>query len=633
MKKKKKKVLFRIILSALLLIAVFLINAKTTLPPLLLLFLCCIPYLVIGYDILWKAILGILHGEVFDENFLMSVATIGAFLMREYWEAAAVMLFYQVGELFQSFAVDKSRRNIAALMDIRPDFANVAASDGSLQQVDPETVSVGDCIVIRPGERVPLDGVITEGHSTLNTSALTGESIPRDVAPGDDIYSGCINNDGVLQVRVSKPFAESTVARILDLVENSSLKKAKAEHFITKFARYYTPIVCLGALCLAIIPSLLTGQWNTWIRRALTFLVISCPCALVISIPLTFFGAIGGASRCGILIKGSNYLEVLAKTKTIVFDKTGTLTKGVFQVTSLVPAPPYTDEQLLAFAVLAESYSNHPIANSLKEAYGKPVDQNKILKAQELPGYGMIVQTENHAILAGNARLMEQQSIPYVPNTEIGTIVYLAVDTQFVGSIVISDVEKPTARQAISDLRMQGIRTVLLTGDSSAAANHIAQRLGIDEVHSNLLPDNKIQWVENLLIQKPANSTLAFVGDGINDAPVLRRSDVGIAMGALGADAAIEAADIVLMDDDPAKISLALQLARVCKTIVWENIVFSLAVKAGFLLLCAVGYVSMWWAVFADVGVMIVAVLNATRMLHLPFLHGKTQKETAFVST
>ena len=543
------------------------------------------------------------------------------------------MLFYQVGELFQSFAVDKSRRNIAALMDIRPDFANVAASDGSLQQVDPETVSVGDCIVIRPGERVPLDGVITEGHSTLNTSALTGESIPRDVAPGDDIYSGCINNDGVLQVRVSKPFAESTVARILDLVENSSLKKAKAEHFITKFARYYTPIVCLGALCLAIIPSLLTGQWNTWIRRALTFLVISCPCALVISIPLTFFGAIGGASRCGILIKGSNYLEVLAKTKTIVFDKTGTLTKGVFQVTSLVPAPPYTDEQLLAFAVLAESYSNHPIANSLKEAYGKPVDQNKILKAQELPGYGMIVQTENHAILAGNARLMEQQSIPYVPNTEIGTIVYLAVDTQFVGSIVISDVEKPTARQAISDLRMQGIRTVLLTGDSSAAANHIAQRLGIDEVHSNLLPDNKIQWVENLLIQKPANSTLAFVGDGINDAPVLRRSDVGIAMGALGADAAIEAADIVLMDDDPAKISLALQLARVCKTIVWENIVFSLAVKAGFLLLCAVGYVSMWWAVFADVGVMIVAVLNATRMLHLPFLHGKTQKETAFVST
>ena len=633
MTKKKKKVLFRIILSALLLIAVFLINAKTTLPPLLLLFLCCIPYLVIGYDILWKAILGILHGEVFDENFLMSVATIGAFLMREYWEAAAVMLFYQVGELFQSFAVDKSRRNIAALMDIRPDFANVAASDGSLQQVDPETVSVGDCIVIRPGERVPLDGVITEGHSTLNTSALTGESIPRDVAPGDDIYSGCINNDGVLQVRVSKPFAESTVARILDLVENSSLKKAKAEHFITKFARYYTPIVCLGALCLAIIPSLLTGQWNTWIRRALTFLVISCPCALVISIPLTFFGAIGGASRCGILIKGSNYLEVLAKTKTIVFDKTGTLTKGVFQVTSLVPAPPYTDEQLLAFAVLAESYSNHPIANSLKEAYGKPVDQNKILKAQELPGYGMIVQTENHAILAGNARLMEQQSIPYVPNTEIGTIVYLAVDTQFVGSIVISDVEKPTARQAISDLRMQGIRTVLLTGDSSAAANHIAQRLGIDEVHSNLLPDNKIQWVENLLIQKPANSTLAFVGDGINDAPVLRRSDVGIAMGALGADAAIEAADIVLMDDDPAKISLALQLARVCKTIVWENIVFSLAVKAGFLLLCAVGYVSMWWAVFADVGVMIVAVLNATRMLHLPFLHGKTQKETAFVST
>lgn len=633
MTKKQKKVLFRIILSALLLIAVFLINAKTTLPPLLLLFLCCIPYLVIGYDILWKAILGILHGEVFDENFLMSVATIGAFLMREYWEAAAVMLFYQVGELFQSFAVDKSRRNIAALMDIRPDFANVAASDGSLQQVDPETVSVGDCIVIRPGERVPLDGVITEGHSTLNTSALTGESIPRDVAPGDDIYSGCINNDGVLQVRVSKPFAESTVARILDLVENSSLKKAKAEHFITKFARYYTPIVCLGALCLAIIPSLLTGQWNTWIRRALTFLVISCPCALVISIPLTFFGAIGGASRCGILIKGSNYLEVLAKTKTIVFDKTGTLTKGVFQVTSLVPAPPYTDEQLLAFAVLAESYSNHPIANSLKEAYGKPVDQNKILKAQELPGYGMIVQTENHAILAGNARLMEQQSIPYVPNTEIGTIVYLAVDTQFVGSIVISDVEKPTARQAISDLRMQGIRTVLLTGDSSAAANHIAQRLGIDEVHSNLLPDNKIQWVENLLIQKPANSTLAFVGDGINDAPVLRRSDVGIAMGALGADAAIEAADIVLMDDDPAKISLALQLARVCKTIVWENIVFSLAVKAGFLLLCAVGYVSMWWAVFADVGVMIVAVLNATRMLHLPFLHGKTQKETAFVST
>ena len=632
MTKKQKKALFRIILTVFLLITVFLINAKTTLSPLHLLFFCCIPYLLIGYDILWKAILGILHGEVFDENFLMSVATIGAFLMREYWEAAAVMLFYQVGELFQSFAVDKSRRNIAALMDIRPDFANVAASDGSLQQVEPETVSVGDCIVIRPGERIPLDGVIIEGHSTLNTSALTGESIPRDVAPGDDVYSGCINNDGVLQVRVSKPFAESTVARILDLVENSSLKKAKAEHFITKFARYYTPIVCLGALCLAIIPSLLTSHWSTWIHRALTFLVISCPCALVISIPLTFFGGIGGASRCGILIKGSNYLEVLAKTKTIVFDKTGTLTKGVFQVTSLVPAPSYTDEQLLAFAALAESFSNHPIASSLKEAYGKPIDQNKISKVQELPGYGMIVQTENHTILAGNARLMEQQSISYVPNTESGTIIYLAVNKRFLGSIVISDVEKPTAKQTISDLRIQGIRTILLTGDSSTSANHTAQRLGIDEVHSNLLPDNKVQWVENLLTQKPANSALAFVGDGINDAPVLRRSDLGIAMGALGADAAIEAADIVLMDDDPAKIPLALQLARVCKTIVWENIVFSLAIKAIFLLLCAFGYVGMWWAVFADVGVMIAAVLNATRMLHLPFLRGKIQRETASAS-
>lgn len=623
MGKKQKNTLFRIILSVLLLIVVLLVAANYILPSFLLPILCCIPYFLIGYDILWKAVLGIFHGEVFDENFLMAIATVGAFLMQEYQEAVAVMVFYQIGELFQSYAVGKSRRNIAALMDIRPDFANRIAPDGSLQQVDPETVAVGDLIAIRPGERIPLDGVVTEGRSTLNTSALTGESRPRSVEPGDTVLSGCVNNDGLLYIRVSKPFADSTVARILELVENSSMKKAKAEHFITKFARYYTPIVCIGAFCLAVIPSLFTGQWSIWIRRALTFLVISCPCALVISIPLTFFGGIGGASRCGILIKGSNYLEALAKTKIIAFDKTGTLTAGVFQVTSLSPAFPYTQEQLLSLAALAESYSKHPIANSLKESYGKPIHQENVTNVQEVPGHGVIAQVNGHTVLAGNARFMEQQSIPYTPNPAEGTIVYLAADTQFIGSIVISDVEKPSAKEAISSLRAQGIRTVLLTGDTPAAADHAAQRLGIDEVHAGLLPDEKVQWVETLLSQKPAGSTLAFVGDGINDAPVLSRSDLGIAMGGLGSDAAIEAADIVLMDDDPAKIPLALQLSRTCRTIVWENIIFSLAVKATFLLLCAIGFVGMWWAVFADVGVMVLAVLNATRMLHLPFLKHK----------
>ena len=619
MTKKQKNTLFRIILSVVLLIAILLIAANCSLPPFLFPLLCCIPYLIIGYDILWKAALGIFHGEVFDENFLMAIATVGAFLMQEYQEAVAVMVFYQIGELFQGYAVGKSRRNIAALMDIRPDFANVPGPNGTLQQVDPETVSVGDIIAVRPGERIPLDGVIVEGQSTLNTSALTGESRPRSVKPGETVLSGCVNNDGLLYLRVSKPFADSTVARILDLVENSSMKKAKAEHFITKFARYYTPIVCIGALCLAVIPSLFTGQWNIWIRRALTFLVISCPCALVISIPLTFFGGIGGASRCGILIKGSNYLELLAKVKTIAFDKTGTLTKGVFQVTSLSPALPYTEEQLLSLAALAESYSKHPIAKSLKEAYGKPIDQRSITNVQEVPGCGVIVQVNDHMVLAGNARLMEQQSIPYVPNEAEGTIVYLAAETQFLGSIVISDVEKPSAKAAISSLRAQGIRTVLLTGDTAAAADYIARQLDIDEVHASLLPGEKVQWVETLLSQKPAGTAVAFVGDGINDAPVLSRSDLGIAMGGLGSDAAIEAADVVLMDDDPSKIPLALQLSRTCRTIVWENIVFSLAVKAAFLLLCAIGFINMWWAVFADVGVMVLAVLNATRMLHLPF--------------
>ncbi|MGI6498086.1 MAG: heavy metal translocating P-type ATPase [Oscillospiraceae bacterium] len=554
---------------------------------------------------------------MFDENFLMSLATLGAVLMQDHPEAAAVMLFYQVGELFQSYAVDKSRRNITDLMDIRPDFANRIEPDGSVQQTNPEKISGGDTILVRPGEKIPLDGLVLEGRGTLNTSALTGESAPRNVPPGDHVISGCVNNDGLFRVQVTKPFAESTVSQILNLVEDSGLRKAKAENFITKFARYYTPVVCIGALLLAFIPSLLVGDWLVWARRALTFLVISCPCALVISIPLTFFGGIGGASRRGILVKGGNYLEALAQTKTIVFDKTGTLTQGVFQVTSLSPAAGCSEENLLELAALAEQYSNHPISKSLRDAYGKEIDPARVTDVQEIPGHGIKARVDHIPVLAGNARLMEQARISFSPNPSVGTVVYLAAGGVFAGSIVIRDIEKPMARKAISDLKKQGIYTVMLTGDAKAAGEQMAQQLGLDEVHTELLPGDKVKWIETLLSQKPKNSTLAFIGDGVNDAPVLRRADIGVAMGALGSDAAIEAADVVLMDDDPSKISLAMGLSRKCRRIVFENISFALAIKALFLLLGALGIATMWWAVFADVGVMILAVLNATRMLRI----------------
>ncbi len=616
MTKKQKKMLYRILASVVLLVAVSIACEWIPLPWFVQLILYLIPYFCIGYDVLRKAFLGIVHGEIFDENFLMAIATVGAVFMQEYREAVAVMLFYQIGELFQSYAVGKSRKSISDLMDIRPDYANLENPDGSLRQVDPDEVAIGDIIVIRPGEKVPLDGVILEGQGTLNTRALTAESRPRSVHPGDDVISGCVSTDGLFKVKVSKPFAESTVARILDLVENSSLKKAKAENFITKFARYYTPAVCIGALILAVAPSLVTGQWGVWVGRALTFLVISCPCALVISIPLTFFGGIGGASRCGILVKGGNYLEALAETRTLVFDKTGTLTRGVFQVSDLAPAQGFTQDALLEMAALAECYSNHPISKSLREAYGRELEPKRVTNVQEIAGHGVVAQVDGHTVCAGNARLMEQNQVGYQPNQSVGTVVYLSVDGAFAGSIVISDLEKPTAKQAIAGLRNQGIRTVMLTGDSSTVAEHVAKELQIDEVHAQLLPGDKVDWVEKLLAQKPAKSTLAFVGDGINDAPVLSRADIGIAMGSLGSDAAIEAADIVLMDDDPAKIPLAMRISRKCRRIVYENIVFALVIKALFLLLGAIGIANMWWAVFADVGVMVLAVLNATRMLN-----------------
>lgn len=605
----------RILTALLLLVAVFAVCSFVELPWFLQFALYLIPYLVIGYDVLRKAFLGIIHGEIFDENFLMAIATVGAILMQEYSEATAVMLFYQIGELFQSYAVGKSRKNIAALMDIRPDYANIPNPDGSLQQVDPKQVAVGDIIVIRPGERIPLDGTVLDGSSTLNTSALTGESRPRDISVGDDVISGCVNIDGLLKVKVTKPFADSTVARILDLVENSSLKKAKAENFITKFAHYYTPAVCIAAVILAIVPSLLTGQWMVWVQRALTFLVISCPCALVISIPLTFFGGIGGASRCGILVKGGNYLEALAQTKTIVFDKTGTLTQGVFRVSEIVPADGFDGDTLLEQAALAESYSSHPISKSLQEACPSELSLSRVTDVQEIAGHGVTACIDGTPVAAGNARLMERMQISYTPNPTVGTVVYLAVNGRFAGSIVIRDIEKETAGQAIQDLRRQGIRTVMLTGDAQAVAEDTAKRLGIDEVHAELLPGDKVSWIETLLAQKAAKTTLSFVGDGINDAPVLSRADIGIAMGSLGSDAAIEAADIVLMDDDPAKIAMAMRIARKCRRIVYQNIVFALLIKALFLLLSAVGIANMWWAVFADVGVMVLAVLNATRML------------------
>ena len=617
MTKKQKKTLRRIVLAAVLTLCAALLLHFAALPWYGQLIVWLIPYLVIGCDVLRKAVLGIKNGEVFDENFLMAVATVGAMACGEYAEGVAVMLFYEVGELFQSYAVGKSRRSISDLMDIRPDSANLEQEDGSIEVVDPDEVEVGAVIVVKPGEKIPIDGQVLSGESTLNTAALTGESRPRSVRAGDEVISGCVNEDGLLRIRTTKAYDESTVAKILDLVENSSLKKAKVENFITKFAHWYTPAVCLAALVLALVPPLvLGGGWTVWVLRALTFLVISCPCALVISIPLTFFGGIGSASRCGILVKGGNYLEALAHAGVAAFDKTGTLTKGVFAVTRVRPAEGVSEQELLESAALAERFSNHPISKSLRQAC-PDVDEHRAADAQEIAGQGVRTLVDGRAVLAGNARLMESNGIAYTADDGAGSVVYVARDGQFLGSILISDEDKPTAAAAMQDLHRQGVRTVMLTGDSPAVADKVARELGIDEVHAGLLPADKVQQVETLLAQKPADKMLVFAGDGINDAPVLMRADIGIAMGALGSDAAIEAADVVLMDDDPAKIGLAMRIARKCMTIVYQNIVFALGVKFLCLLLSAVGVANMWWAVFADVGVMVLAVLNATRMLNI----------------
>ena len=612
MTKKQKKVLIRIIAAAVLLIAAALIPVKGLwrLP------LFLIPYFIIGWDVLWKAVRNIAHGQVFDENFLMCVATVGALVLGEYAEAVGVMLFYQVGELFQSYAVGKSRQSISQLMDIRPDSANVER-DGQIVQVDPEEVAIGDVIVVRPGEKVPLDGVVLEGSSSLDTAALTGESVPRDAAPGDELLSGCVNLTGLLKVRVTKEFGESTVAKILDLVENASSKKAKAENFITKFARYYTPSVVIGAVLLAVIPSLITGAWAVWVHRALIFLVISCPCALVISIPLSFFGGIGGASARGILVKGGNYLELLAKTETVVFDKTGTLTRGMFELSALYPSGGVANETLLETAALAECHSSHPIAQSLRRAWGQDIDPDRVADVQEIPGHGISCLVDGVRVLAGNEKLMVRENIPFAHCDDVGTLVYVARDGAYLGCAVIADQVKGTAPAAISDLKRRGIRTVMLTGDSQAVGEAVAAKLGLDEVHAQLLPGDQVDRLEELLARKSADGVLAYVGDGVNDAPVLSRADVGIAMGGMGSDAAIEAADGVLMDDDPAKLTEAMDIARKCLRIVRENIVFALAVKALFLVLGAFGVASMWEAVFADVGVAVIAILNASRMLRV----------------
>ena len=571
-------------------------------------------YFTIGWDILWKAIRNIGHGQVFDENFLMCVATIGALVLGEISEAVGVMLFYQVGELFQSVAVGKSRRSIAQLMDIRPDTANVER-DGQILEVDPDEVAVGEIIVIRPGEKVPLDGVVVEGASSLNTAALTGESAPRDVEAGGELLSGCINITGLLKAKVTKEFGQSTVAKILDLVENAASKKAKAENFITRFARYYTPAVVFAALALAVIPSLITGDWGIWVHRALTFLVISCPCALVISIPLSFFGGIGGASAQGILVKGGNYLELLAKTETVVFDKTGTLTQGVFEVSALIPASGVTEGELLECAALAERHSGHPIAQSLRRALGREIDPSRVADVEEVPGHGVSALVDGRRVLAGNEKLMNKEGVAFQPCAQPGTVVHVAREGQYLGCAVITDQVKPTASAAIQALRAGGIRTVMLTGDSEAVGQAVAAQLGLDEVHAQLLPGDKVERLEELLRRKSEKGVLAYVGDGVNDAPVLSRADVGIAMGAMGSDAAIEAADVVLMDDDPAKLVRAMDIARKCLRIVRENIVFALGVKALFLVLGAMGRTTMWGAVFSDVGVAVIAILNATRML------------------
>ena len=616
MNKKQKKMLIRIIIAAVLIVVFSLLPAEGYLRFVLFM----IPYLVIGYDILKKAFKGILNKQVFDENFLMAVATVGAILLGDYSEGVAVMLFYQIGELFQSYAVGKSRRNISELMDIRPDYANIE-KDGTLEQVDPDEVEIGTIIVVQPGEKVPIDGVITEGTSTLNTSALTGESLPRDAKAGDEVISGCINMTGLLKIRTTKEFGESTVSKILELVENSSSRKSKSENFISKFAKYYTPAVCYGALALAFIPPivlLIMGKpavWGDWIYRALTFLVISCPCALVISIPLSFFAGIGGASNQGILVKGSNYLETLAQTKYVVFDKTGTVTQGVFEVSG-IHHNEMPDEKLLEYAALAECSSSHPISKSLQKAYGKPIDRNRVTDIEEISGNGVIAKVDGISVAAGNTKLMNRLGIAYQDCHHVGTVVHMAIDGKYAGHILISDIIKPHAKEAIAELKKAGIsKTVMLTGDSKRVADQVAGELGIQEVYSELLPADKVSRVEELLNQKSEKAKLAFVGDGINDAPVLSRADIGIAMGALGSDAAIEAADIVLMDDDPLKISKAIKIARKCIRIVYENIYFAIGIKILCLILGALGIANMWVAIFADVGVMILAVLNAIRTL------------------
>ena len=615
MTRKQKKMLLRIAVSAVLLVAAVLIPYEG--PWRFLLFLPA--YFVIGWDVLWRAIRNIAHGQVFDENFLMALATVGAFCTGffgegEYPEAVFVMLFYQVGELFQSYAVGKSRKSIASLMDIRPDYANVER-EGKLIQVDPEEVAVGDAITVKAGERIPLDGVVLEGQSMVNTSALTGESVPRQVQPGDDVISGCVNQSGLLRVQVTKPFGESTVQKILDLVENSSSKKAKAENFITKFARYYTPIVVFGALALALVPPLFLGDWVGWVQKALIFLVVSCPCALVISVPLSFFGGIGGASRQGILVKGGNYLEVLANTEIVVFDKTGTLTQGVFNVTAIHPEES-SESSLLEMAALAESYSDHPISRSLKEAYGKEIDASRVGEVEEISGRGVRAQVDGKTVCAGNDKLMEEIGVSWHPCHHVGTTVHVAVEGQYIGHIVISDQVKSDAKEAIAALKAQGVKkTVMLTGDTKAVGESVARDLGLDEAYTQLLPGDKVERVEALLSETSPKGKLAFVGDGINDAPVLSRADIGIAMGALGSDAAIEAADIVLMDDKPSKIAKAMEISKGTLRIVRQNIVFALAVKLLVLALTPFGLSNMWVAVFADVGVMVIAILNASRAL------------------
>ena len=620
MNKKQKKVLTRIIVAAVLMVVLSLLPVDGWLKFVLFM----LPYLVIGHDILLKAWKGILNRQVFDENFLMAVATIGAILLGDYKEGVAVMLFYQIGELFQSYAVGKSRRNISELMDIRPDYANIEKEDGTLEQVDPDEVEIGSVIVVQPGEKVPIDGVIEEGRTSLNTSALTGESLPREVGVGDEVISGCINMSGVLKIRTTKEFGESTVSKILDMVENASSKKSRSENFISKFAKYYTPAVCYGALALAVLPPLvrllflgMAPEWGDWVMRALTFLVISCPCALVISIPLSFFAGIGGASNAGVLVKGSNYLETLSETKYVVFDKTGTMTQGVFEVSGVHHSSMDT-EKLLEYAALAECHSSHPISKSLKKAYGKPLDPSHVTDVEEISGNGVTAKVDGVRVAAGNSKLMEKLGVDCMECHSVGTVVHMAVDGKYAGHILISDQIKPHAKEAIAALKKCGVKkTIMLTGDRREAARQVAEELGIDEVHSELLPGDKVAQVEKLLDEKGEKEKLAFVGDGINDAPVLSRADIGIAMGALGSDAAIEAADIVLMDDDPLKISKAIRISRKCLRIVYENIYFAIGVKVICLILGALGIANMWAAIFADVGVMVIAVLNAIRALNV----------------